>query len=228
MFDLLESVGALSSTVPMTGDNTLLHWFCYRAQNDEKTSLLEKLLKKGFDVNAQNLQQRTPLMVAVRNDMTRTCRILLQHNANIDLRDYNGNQAIDLSVAGSECSKILLHTTRTEKFKLQLKKNSADKPRNTFIRRQRIDLLRRRTIELSEINGKGADRVSKSSVEGADSLGSPRSSIYPDGSSNNDDSSYSHERAWESPSKPKRSSWLFRKLAHERAHSMDGSESARL
>ncbi|UJR35082.1 hypothetical protein I4U23_027857 [Adineta vaga] len=126
MFDLLDSAGALAPSIVITGDNTLLHWFCYKKENEGHLSILEKLIKTGVDINAQNLQQRTSLMVAVRNDMTNTCRILLQNNADIEKIDYNGNQAIDLSVPGSECSKILLHTSRTEKYKLKLKTSPSD------------------------------------------------------------------------------------------------------
>ena len=107
MFDALVNAGALCSSILTSGENNLLHWFCYKAENDEHISLLNKILDQGCSIDAQNWIQRTPLMLAARLDMTETCRVLLKNKASIDLKDVHGNQAADFSTLGSECSKLL-------------------------------------------------------------------------------------------------------------------------
>jgi hypothetical protein len=137
MYDLLENAGALSCSIKTGGDNTLLHWFCYKKENDQQINLLKKLLDKGCDINAQNWEQRTPLMIAANNNMTETCGILLKNRADIDKRDSKGNQAIDLSIPGSECSKLLLQqvqispTINPDK-KILWRKQINTSPKNPF------------------------------------------------------------------------------------------------
>ena len=66
MFDVLENAGGLATPIVTAGNNTLLHWFCYKKENDEHISLLNKLIDRESDINAQNWQKRTPLMIAVK------------------------------------------------------------------------------------------------------------------------------------------------------------------
>jgi hypothetical protein len=108
MYDLLEQSGALIESILTDGDNSLLHWFCYRKENDRKLSLLQKLLDKGCDINAQNRDKLTPLMIAAKSNMMDTCRVLLENRADMDKRDSGGNQAIDFTIPGSDCSKLFL------------------------------------------------------------------------------------------------------------------------
>ncbi|CAF1248359.1 unnamed protein product [Adineta ricciae] len=228
MFDLLDTAGALTPSIVMTGDNTLLHWFCYRKENDAHISILEKLIQKGFDINAQNLQQRTPLMVAVRNDMTNVCRVLIQNNADIDKCDYNGNKAIDLSILGSECWKILLHITQTEKYKLRLRDNPVDKPRNTIIRKQKLDLTRRRTTELSDINNTTETR-SEASTSSEDKVkDSPILSSNHTNKIIKNENENENENSWRSSFRNKRKQLLSNKFRKQRALSVDTENATRL
>jgi len=143
MYDLLENAGALSTSIVTGGDNTLLHWFCYKKGNDEQINLFKKLLDKGCNINAQNWEQQTPLMIAVKNNMTQTCCILLKNRADIDKRDSKGNQAIDLSVPGSECSKLLL-----QQVQLSPNTNTNEK----VLWRKQIDSSPRYPSRLNDIN----------------------------------------------------------------------------
>lgn len=154
MYDLLEKSGALSCSIVTGGDNTLLHWFCYKKENDKQINLLNKLIDKGCDVNAQNWEQRTPLMIAAKNDMINTCRILLKNNGDSNKCDSKGHQAIDLSVPGSECSKLLLQYVQS---------NSLNKTNQKVLWRKRIDPTHRSTSQLNNIHNYDDNSQSNSS-----------------------------------------------------------------
>jgi len=222
MFDLLENAGALVSSVVTAGNNTLLHWFCYKKEIDECMSLLKKLIDKEFDINAQNWQQRTSLMIAVKNNMTNTCRLLIENGADMDKQDYNGHQAIDFSLPDSECSKILLHATNTEKLKLQLH----NRPDKTIVRRQRIDVGQSRTINNDEINNE--DNSSKHSDEEKRSNASPHPYIYPNRLKDHDEIETNYERVWDKPLQKKRPPRLAKTLNKEQSYSVDTEDISRL
>ncbi|CAF3296941.1 unnamed protein product [Rotaria socialis] len=116
MFDLLENAGAPCRSVVNNEKNTLLHCFCHNKDNDERISLLEKLIDKGCDVNAENTARRTPLMLAVKLNMINTCRVLINVHANIDKIDYKGFQAIDFTEPDSDCFRLLKQGKDTQKM----------------------------------------------------------------------------------------------------------------
>ena len=103
MFDLLENAGASCRSVVGPNENTLLHWFCSHASNDQHMSLLKRLINLGCDINAVNNDQQTPLMFAARLNMINTCHYLLDFEARLDSVDSNGERAIDFAVKHSEC-----------------------------------------------------------------------------------------------------------------------------
>jgi len=142
MFDFLANAGAFNCSIITSGNNSLLHWFCFTKENDQQTNVLKKLINKGCDINALNSEQRTPLMIAAKTNMPETCRILLKNGANIDKHDSKGNQAIDLSIPGSECSQLLL-----QQFNL----TTLVKPTEKVIWRKRLDSVQRCTSPLSTI-----------------------------------------------------------------------------
>ncbi|CAF1184826.1 unnamed protein product [Adineta steineri] len=117
MFDLLENAGASCRTGVINDDNTLLHWFCSNDANDQHGSLLKKLIDISCDVNAENNLQRTPLMLAAQLNMINTCETLINASADVDKVDDKGNRAIDLAELGSECFRLLLHTTHVQQMK---------------------------------------------------------------------------------------------------------------
>ncbi|CAF3710221.1 unnamed protein product [Rotaria socialis] len=160
MFDLLENAGALCCSLMSNGENSLLHWFCYINENDEHIPLLNKLIDKGCDINAQNDDGETPLMLAARCDMTNTCRILLENGAIVNKCDNHGNQAIDLSVPGSDCSRLFLQATNNNnnnnnnnnKTELNIQKYPSDRSSKTAVWRRRIHRERRFTVEVDVKN----------------------------------------------------------------------------
>ncbi|CAF1352444.1 unnamed protein product [Rotaria magnacalcarata] len=123
MFDLLENAGASCRSVVNNEKNTLLHCFCLNKDNDEHISLLEKLIDKGCDVDAENTARRTPLMLAVKLNMINTCRVLINVHANIDKIDYEGFQVIDFTKPDSDCFKLLKQGKDTQKMNSQASHN---------------------------------------------------------------------------------------------------------
>ncbi|CAF1294978.1 unnamed protein product [Rotaria sordida] len=123
MFSLLESAGASCRSVVATGQNTLLHCFCQHKANDQQMHLLEKLINRGCDVNAENNNRRTPLMFAARLEMINTCCVLINAYADINKTDYKGNRAIDYTKQDSECFKLLQRVIYIQQAKSQSHQN---------------------------------------------------------------------------------------------------------
>jgi ankyrin repeat protein len=69
----------------------------------------ETLLQAGCDINAADINGRTPLMYAVRYQWPAAVRLLLERDANVDVRDKGGMTAMDLAkqFAGQEIIKLL-------------------------------------------------------------------------------------------------------------------------
>lgn len=155
MFDLLDEAGCFNSSILTGGDNTLLHWFCYKKDNDKQTNLLKKLIHKGCDINAQNWEERTPLMISAKSNMKETCRMLLRSGVDISIRDSKGNQAIDLTKPGSECSKLILQEGNNQKFLL----SPPTKTNEKVIWRKRIDSASRCISPLNVINNNNNDEL---------------------------------------------------------------------
>ncbi|CAF2530370.1 unnamed protein product [Rotaria sp. Silwood2] len=152
MFDLLENVGAVCNPLVTNGGNTLLHWFCYKKENDEHTSLLNKLIEKSCNINAKNSNGRTPLMLAVKCNMTNTCRILLKNEVDIEEFDCNGNKAIDLSIPGSACSSLLLQKANHQKSKSNIQNSQSIESKSKIVYKRQLSNGRRSAVEFSDIN----------------------------------------------------------------------------
>lgn len=138
MYDLLEKSGAIISSILTDGQNTLLHWFCYKKENDQHPNLLQKLIDQGCDIDGHNQERLTPLMMAAKGDMIETCRLLLRNGAQIDKQDLFGNKAIDLTKIGSQCCRLLIEEG-------EIRGNQASpsiSSRETMIYRKRIDTTR--------------------------------------------------------------------------------------
>ncbi|CAF0880991.1 unnamed protein product [Rotaria sp. Silwood1] len=196
MFDLLDNIGAVCSSLVTNDGNTLLHWFCYKKQNDEYTNLLNKLIEKGCDINAKNSNQRTPLMLAVKYNMINTCRILLKNEVNIDECDYNGNKAIDLSTPGSICSSLLLQTANDNKSKANVEDSQNIKSKTRIVYKRRINNGRRSTTEITTINSDTKTDLSTpstSSNKTEQRNASPHPYVTPARRSNSEDIDAKHE-----------------------------------
>jgi len=84
--------------------------FLVMGENDGALQLIgETLLQAGCDVNAADINGRTPLMYAVRYRRLTAAQLLLKHGANVNARDKGGMTALDLAkqFAGQEIIKLL-------------------------------------------------------------------------------------------------------------------------
>ena len=80
--------------------NNILH---FAASHNIPTILEQILLKCKDNVNVLDYYNNTPLMYAVRNNLWNNIRILLRNGADLDIKDRNGNTAMDYAVkAGTE------------------------------------------------------------------------------------------------------------------------------
>jgi ankyrin repeat protein len=65
---------------------TMLHWYAIEGES----SVLEKLIKLGFDVNVQNDFGDTPVMEASLIGKWDNVKVLLDHGANLFIQNQNG------------------------------------------------------------------------------------------------------------------------------------------
>ena len=80
-----------SANVKMIGNRTPLHFSSY--VNDAPTS--EYLIKKGADIEAVDIHQRTPMYYALENNATDAVRLLMEHNATLpELVGFSGKNVM--------------------------------------------------------------------------------------------------------------------------------------
>lgn len=80
------------------GGNTLL----MRAALDGETETVKALLRKGADVNAQNLEGRTALMFAIINLRTAAVKTLLQFGADVNAQAHCGCTPLMLAACSGD------------------------------------------------------------------------------------------------------------------------------
>jgi hypothetical protein len=222
MFDILNNAGDVQSSSITDGGFTLLHWFCYKTENDECISLLEKLIEKGCDINASNFDERTPLMAAAKNNMINTCRLLLKKGADIDKRDRQENRAIDLCTPDSECSKLFLNASNTQKLKIP--HTPTIKLSKTIVWKKRHELTRRFTSDSPKIIHYETDSQCVSAKESEDELqsnASPSLYIYPTERKDSTDSISTRERILGKLAQSRQRRQAARNLQKQRAYSTD-------
>lgn len=91
MFENMLQAGSDINLTDAEG-NTLLH--LSETRKDIGISI-EDILIHGADINAQNNQGQTPLMLACRYDKNADFITLLEHGADINLKDKSGKTALD-------------------------------------------------------------------------------------------------------------------------------------
>jgi ankyrin repeat protein len=64
---------------------------------DGNVESIKKLLSKGANINHQNQQARTPLIVAVIKGLDDIVRLLVECQCRVDLQDMHGNTALHYS-----------------------------------------------------------------------------------------------------------------------------------
>ena len=70
-------------------------WYASYFSSSDAVSLL---LERGADINSVNLNEETPLMVAVIEEHLDVVRVLLKHGPNITLKERHGCTALDYAV----------------------------------------------------------------------------------------------------------------------------------
>lgn len=82
---------------------TPLAWACKKY----KTKSVAFLLKTGADINQQDsICASTALMQAAERGYNGIIKMLLDHNANIDLRDFSGNTALNIAASEGDISTM--------------------------------------------------------------------------------------------------------------------------
>lgn len=76
--------------------NTLLHF----AARDGNIVLIDSLLKCGQGINTQNGLGRTPLHIAYKEGKLEAAVHLIQHGADTNIRDNDGNMPSELETCG--------------------------------------------------------------------------------------------------------------------------------
>lgn len=175
MYDLLEKSGASISSIVTDGQNTLLHWFCYRKENDHRISLFQKLIDQGCDIDAHNQERLTPLMMAAKGDMIETCRILLINGAQIDKQDLFGHKAIDLTKIGSQCCQLLIEEGEIRRHQASPSVLSHE----TMIYRKRLDSIRPFTMSTNDRGRRSCEFLSTNEQDEEKDDGCLHPPIYP-------------------------------------------------
>lgn len=80
-------------------------------EKEQKTQILEHLISRGIDLNAQDSEGRTPLMDAIIQGDLEAVKLLRKNGANINLKDAYGNTALILAslVNNSEIVQYLIN-----------------------------------------------------------------------------------------------------------------------
>ena len=226
MFDLLESAGAYAHSVVSNGDENLIHWFCSNQSNDSNMSLLEKLIERGCDINAENWEQRTPIFIAVKNDMINTCRILIQSDAQLNMLDAKGYRPMDLALPTSQCFKLFQPNLQRKSSDSSSQNASPVKSNSARLRRHRLDFRRRFTTDLSgattnspSTSSKHSDQCETDDEQKGGTNVSPY--IYPNRQRDSDDMDTKYERMWEKLRQKREVRRVLRSSSRQRTPSID-------
>lgn len=99
----------------LVNNMNLLHLAC----KNKKVRMAEFLIKQNIEVNAQNNDGLTPLMVAVFYQQYDICKLLLEHGADPNIADVDGVVPLDIAFfqKQEDISKLLIsHGAKSEKF----------------------------------------------------------------------------------------------------------------
>lgn len=113
--------------------------------------IIKILLKNKADINAFECNNRTPLMLASRycdsKSNIETIKLLLEHNAHIDMRDIKGETALFNAVSGDVYNPLSICNLkiRLKVIKLLLKNNA-----NVNAKTQYGETILMRAVKLSE------------------------------------------------------------------------------
>ncbi|MBU1101044.1 MAG: ankyrin repeat domain-containing protein [Bacteroidetes bacterium] len=84
---------ALIEIIPIFGTNTnTMNPF---ERSEERLSIFSYLVEKGININQQNNNKETPLILFIKNNLTQMAVELLKHNPDLSCADSNEMKAID-------------------------------------------------------------------------------------------------------------------------------------
>ena len=118
-FDLLMQRGASTQIKDIQG-NTALH----KAATFSRESFAEKLINMGVKVNSTNKVGSTPLHYAVRNGDVNITKLLLEHGAEKNILDFQGNSVVNVveSMLNEESLSDSMGNVISKKSILNIKK----------------------------------------------------------------------------------------------------------
>lgn len=84
---------------------------------------IEDIIEAGADVNAVDIDQKTPLIIACLNNNTKQIEYLLQSGADVDLMDKTGKTAYDYATGGQALIASYMEKKATKIYIEQRKEN---------------------------------------------------------------------------------------------------------
>ena len=85
---------------------TALHYVVYH--NNDCCDVLSCFIKNGADVNATTNDNSTPLMIASKKGLVNVVTFLIEHGANVELQDNNGETALHYAVDSCDVLSFLI------------------------------------------------------------------------------------------------------------------------
>ena len=103
--DVLLQYGANVALTDKSG-RTALHFAA--GSSDNSCEILRCLIENGADIDKGRNDNQTPLMIAAQKGHVSVATFLIEHGANVDLQDENGNTALHHTLYGSDVSCEIL------------------------------------------------------------------------------------------------------------------------
>ncbi|KAM7432894.1 Protein fem-1 B [Porites harrisoni] len=103
--NVLLQYGANVALTDKSG-RTALHFAA--GSSDNSCEILRGLIENGADIDKGRNDNQTPLMIAAQKGHVSVATFLIEHGANVDLQDENGNTALHHTLYGSDVSCEIL------------------------------------------------------------------------------------------------------------------------
>ena len=103
--NVLLQYGANVALTDKSG-RTALHFAA--GSSDNSCEILRCLIENGADIDKVRNDNQTPLMIAAQKGHVSVATFLIEHGANVDLQDENGNTALHHTLYGSDVSCEIL------------------------------------------------------------------------------------------------------------------------
>ena len=103
--NVLLQYGANVALTDKSG-RTALHFAA--GSSDNSCEILRCLIENGADIDKGRNDNQTPLMIAAQKGHVSVATFLIEHGANVDLQDENGNTALHHTLYGSDVSCEIL------------------------------------------------------------------------------------------------------------------------